>query len=161
MFDLQTGMDSFVGVIHTALALPYTQCLIRVRANNWDEWNSLRMICGHHPKLGVVLRIEESGIDDNSLAAWISEPIKILNLPSHIFLKNKAGYPVLSKSIQKFYHQLLDSEVKILISATIRSDLNQFAEYLVFLQSSKPPSSVIDQFAVGYHNSLQTPLQVP
>jgi protein arginine N-methyltransferase 5 len=160
IFDLQPGIETFAGIIDIALDLPYTQCLIRVPVNDWNGWNKLRMTCGHHPKLQVVLRLDEPTVEDKLLALWIAEPIKVVNIPSHLFLKNKAGYPVLSKPFQRFCHRLMDSEVKFMISSPTESNLHQYADYVAFLQSSKPSKSVIDQFASGYHDSLQTPLQV-
>jgi protein arginine N-methyltransferase 5 len=97
---------------------------------------------------------------------WFAEPVKIVVLPTGIFLRNAKGFPVLSKQHQTFVSLLLRNKPEFVIEAQdfpAKEDkvtLGHYREYLVHLYNSLPAMTAIDKFAVGYNDYLQAPLQV-
>ena len=102
---------------------------------------------------------------DRVLEQWLAEPVKMLILPTTLFVTNAKGFPVLSKRHQRLIQQLMWNEPDCVISSMdfngpfAGSTLLHFREYLNHLYNTKPQGDVIDEFASGYHDYLQAPLQ--
>ena len=76
----------------------------------WEDWHSLRTLCGYHPRLNITLEIPHVGIGVDTTALinrWTSEPIGFLLIPATSFISNAKHYPVLSKSCQTFVKAML------------------------------------------------------
>ncbi|KAI8899639.1 PRMT5 arginine-N-methyltransferase-domain-containing protein [Globomyces pollinis-pini] len=145
--------------------LRYSTLTIRIPIDRWNDWNTIRMFCQHSSKLGVTLELTGDNTSQDIMDRWIAEPIRNLIIPTNVFLKNKKGFPALSKSHQQFYFKLIKSNPKVIVS---NSDYNarhpsatliSYRQYIDHLFQNQPEPDIIDQFATGYHDYLQTPLQ--
>ncbi|KAJ3368146.1 Protein arginine N-methyltransferase 5 [Allomyces arbusculus] len=151
---------------HAIPLLPYSALWVRVPlgdADAWSRWNLARTLTGHHVKLQVLLDIGADlpdGPTDCTLARWRGEPLAAISLRTSAFLTNKKGYPVLSKAHQALVRPILVRNPHVIVSHDgAQRDLAAYQQYVAFLFRSQPAPSVIDQFAAGYHDYLQNPLQ--
>ncbi len=70
--------------------------------SSWYWWKKMRSLCEENSKLGLVLELtEDISLNEFEIERWFAEPIKALIIPTRVFLTNKSGFPVLSKSHQK------------------------------------------------------------
>lgn len=156
---------NFARTLNQSLSqMSYTQALVRVSNDEagWNSWNTIRMICNHSPKLGIVLEIGAEVPD--GIDRWTAEPVKSVIVPTSIFIPNPKGFPVLSKKLQSVLHLLMKSRPDIIISSPEYSSdstvtLGHYREYLSYLYTTMPEIGVVDTFAEGYHDHLQAPLQ--
>ncbi|CAB4490515.1 Skb1 methyltransferase [Rhizophagus irregularis] len=130
----------------------------------WERWNKLRTFCENHSKLSVALELPVDLPDEVYLERWFAEPIKAVILPTKIFLTNAKGYPVLSKKHQTFVKKLIKNKPNFVIfdDMTNKHQNGGFAsyqEYIRHLNRTMPELDQIEQFASGYQDFLQSPLQ--
>ncbi|RHZ83026.1 hypothetical protein Glove_100g30 [Diversispora epigaea] len=131
----------------------------------WERWNKFRVLCEHNSKLSIALEISAQLPDDKDLERWFAEPIKAIILPTSIFLTNAKGYPVLSKKHQTFVRKMIKYKPNFVISCNADSDLHEnnglaaYQEYIRYLNRTIPELTQIEQFANGYQDFLQSPLQ--
>lgn len=72
-------------------------------SSTWEMWDTIRSMCGYHPRLSVTLDLTNPLPPSvGALARWIAEPVKHVWLPGTSFIPNAKGYPVLSKACQAF-----------------------------------------------------------
>ncbi|KAF9417892.1 Protein arginine N-methyltransferase 5 [Podila epigama] len=141
---------------------------------SWERWNSLRNMAGSGSKLGIALELSGALPTDAVLDRWFAEPVKCIILPEDIFLTNNKGYPVLSKRHQHVVRKFMKFKPYFLISATSLPNLtideftddglahsfaSPHADYVRYLQRTQETPGVIEQFAAGYQDYLQAPLQ--
>ncbi|KAG0086915.1 hypothetical protein BGZ93_003331 [Podila epicladia] len=141
---------------------------------SWERWNSLRNMAGSDSKLGVALELSGALPSDAVLDRWFAEPVKVIVLPEDIFLTNNKGYPVLSKRHQHVVRKFIKFKPYFIISSSSfpKLTLDEFsddilehsfasphADYVRYLHRTQETPGVIDQFAVGYQDFLQAPLQ--
>jgi protein arginine N-methyltransferase 5 len=70
--------------------------------SSWYWWKKMRSLCEENSKLGLVIELaEDVSLNDFEIERWFSEPVKAFIIPTKVFLTNKSGFPVLSKSHQK------------------------------------------------------------
>ena len=72
----------------------------------WHWWKKLRTMCEESNKLGVALELTADLPSDACIERWMSEPIKMVVIPTSLFLTNKNGFPVLSKVHQALVQKL-------------------------------------------------------
>lgn len=72
---------------------------------------------------------------ENELLRWLSEPVEILVIPSHVFVHNANNYPVLSEAHEKVVLQFLRmrTNLAIKIQANEETSLIKNIQYLQFL----------------------------
>ncbi|KAG0363712.1 hypothetical protein BG005_008082 [Podila minutissima] len=141
---------------------------------SWERWNSLRNMAGSDSKLGVALELSGALPSDAVLDRWFAEPVKVIVLPEDVFLTNNKGYPVLSKRHQHVVRKFIKFKPYFIISSSSfpKLTLDEFsddmlehsfasphADYVRYLHRTQETPGVIDQFAVGYQDFLQAPLQ--
>ncbi|KAF9586506.1 hypothetical protein BGW38_003420 [Lunasporangiospora selenospora] len=141
---------------------------------SWERWNELRNMAGFDSKLGVALVISGTLPSDSILDRWLAEPVKVVILPEEVFLTNPKGYPVLSKRYQTVIRRLMKHTSTFVISSAAFPKLvvdefsddaleqhpsSPHADYLRYLLRTQESAGVIDQFAHGYQDYLQMPLQ--
>lgn len=74
----------------------------------WRWWKKMRTLCEESSRLGLALEMTNDLPDDDyEIERWYSEPIRMIIIPTSLFLTNKSGYPVLSKAHQKFLDKFL------------------------------------------------------
>ena len=124
------------------------------------------MLLNHSAKLSVALELDGEELDEWTCSRWIGEPVKTLILPTGVFLRNKKGFPVLSRSYQNFVYRLFKMCDNFIISSMTDAQdkgfaptLSSYREYLEHMFLNQPKDSIIDSFATGYHDYLQAPLQ--
>lgn len=113
-------------------------------------------------KLGVVLELTADLPDEDVLERWLSEPIKALSLSTSLFLTNKKGYPVLSRAHQSYLRKLFKLDVQLILTGANRhpdKGITSYVQYLDHLWQSRPTPDAVSQFAKGYEDYLQCPLQ--
>jgi len=129
-------------------------------SDTWEWWNQVRSLCDNHKKLAVVLELNSKVIeDDDVIKRWVGEPLKAIIIPTYVFLTNKKGYPVLSRENQIVIQKFFKLSVQFIISgAVLHKNLMYYYQYLDHLYAQQDVDS-IEQFARGYEDYLQTPLQ--
>lgn len=70
--------------------------------SSWDAWNVIRSMSKYHNRLSVVLDLPRRLPSLALQSRWVSEPIRLLNLPASSFLINARQSFVLSKAHQVF-----------------------------------------------------------
>ncbi|KAL9556073.1 hypothetical protein MBANPS3_002069 [Mucor bainieri] len=163
-------------VINSAVkSMSYTQFLVRVpltdkrdvQANlSWKQWNRFRTLTEYNTKIHVALEItSELPSDKQLLDMWLAEPIKAVIVPAEIFVENAKGYPVLPKPHQKFIQMLMDKMKPDMIVTLPPMQIHKkatpqsYSDYINYLNRNLPPLNDVDQFATGYQDFLQAPLQ--
>ncbi|KAL2829927.1 PRMT5 arginine-N-methyltransferase-domain-containing protein [Aspergillus cavernicola] len=66
----------------------------------WDAWDAIRRACKYHSRLFVALSIPKHLPRMCVQSRWYSEPVHLFAIDHTTFIKNKQGYPVLSKAHQ-------------------------------------------------------------
>lgn len=132
--------------------------------SSWDWWNNLRTSANFAKKLGLVLELDSQLVstltDEIVLKRWLGEPIKALVLNTSSFLTNKKGYPVLPKALQAIVRQFIPSDVQVLIEGRNRGhDMSLYQSYMDHLWQQTDSGDPLRQFAKGYEDFLQSPLQ--
>ncbi|KAF9202936.1 hypothetical protein BGZ49_006955 [Haplosporangium sp. Z 27] len=141
---------------------------------SWERWNSILNMAGSESKLGVALELTATLPTDQVLDRWFAEPVKVVIIPEDIFLTNNKGYPVLSKRHQHVVRRFMKFKPYFMISSSsmpklvldefsddsLESSLaSPHADYIRYLHRTQDTPGVIDQFATGYQDYLQAPLQ--
>eukprot|EP00871_Galdieria_phlegrea_P002395 jgi/Galph1/3156/GphlegSOOS_G1807.1 len=131
----------------------------------WNRWNLYQQCCHYHPLQTVALEWTQDTFDryqsTDWLKRWLSEPVRYIILDTRIFLCNRQGYPVLSKSFQ----WLLSKFFVYSISVIIRGEPHHpngyapYLQYIAFLYSKTPTFEDWYRFEMPYFDYLQCPLQ--
>ncbi|KAI8984574.1 PRMT5 arginine-N-methyltransferase-domain-containing protein [Mycotypha africana] len=134
----------------------------------WKRWNQLRALCNteYQHRLSVALEITpELPSDELLLNMWIAEPVKAVIVRGETFVPNAKGYPVLPKPHQRFLQKLMDKLKPDFIVTVPNTPLHEkanpssYCEYIHYLNRHLPLQTEEEQFATGYHDYLQAPLQ--
>jgi len=129
-------------------------------ADPWEWWNRLRSLCRPSPKLAVALELTADLPSPTKLGRWLGEPVRAVIVPTHVFLRNKKGYPVLPKAHQAVIKRLLKFDPQFVIKGNVaKGGFAPYLKYLQHLHTTQPDVGVIAKFAAGYEDYLQAPLQ--
>ncbi|KAJ3413429.1 hypothetical protein HDV05_008070 [Chytridiales sp. JEL 0842] len=147
----------------------YTKAFIRIAVSDdkpnsgWHQWSLIRSLTAFNSKLFVALEVGDNFPSDSVLSRWLAEPVKMLILQTSAFITNKKGFPVLSKRQQTFVQKLMDLNVQVIVSTPTADlspgNLTAYRQYIEHLYRTKPEGDIVDKFAAGYHDYLQSPLQ--
>ncbi|GFO27083.1 protein arginine N-methyltransferase 5 [Plakobranchus ocellatus] len=130
--------------------------------DTWQWWDKFRSLCDSNKRLGVALELTPDLPSPGVIERWLSEPVKAVVVPTSLFLTNKKGYPVLSKAHQAVIKSLFKLEVQVIISGQDRhpeKTIRAYQQYMDHLWQSQDPVDTVGQFAKGYEDFLQSPLQ--
>ncbi|GJQ10584.1 hypothetical protein GpartN1_g2375.t1 [Galdieria partita] len=132
--------------------------------DSWNIWNLYQQCCHHHSNLSVALECVNTVYPSPSLTflqQWLSEPVRYFILDTKIFLKNRQGFPVLSKSFQDLLQKFLPLSVDIIIrgEALHPNGYSSYLQYLGYLYSKQPILEESYRIEMPYFDYLQTPLQ--
>jgi len=99
-----------------------------------------------------------------SLSRWSAEPLSHLFLPTTTFIPNAKGYPVLTKSMQAFLKSIFKFNPTVILSGVSRGlhptgGPLAYAQYLRYTHRKQNALSPVEQYAHGYTDHLQQPLQ--
>ncbi|CAH0383631.1 unnamed protein product [Bemisia tabaci] len=128
--------------------------------DTWHWWNNFRSLCNSEKKLGLVLEVSYENPPAEEINRWLGEPVKALVVPTDIFLTNKRGYPVLSKSHQSLVKAFFSLDVQVIVSGNSHHvAIKHYQQYLNYLYQSAIQHDPVTVFATGYEDYLQCPLQ--
>ncbi|KAI5477106.1 hypothetical protein MNV49_006834 [Pseudohyphozyma bogoriensis] len=130
----------------------------------WELWNTVRSLCNYSPRLSLTLDLSGPLPPHASLGRWSAEPLRHLFLSCNTFIPNAKGYPVLSKSMQAFLKGIFRFNPTVIISGAHRGlhasgGQMAYAQYIRHLYRRTAPLDPVEQYAQGYMDHLQTPLQ--
>lgn len=100
----------------------------------WHWWNSFRCAANFEKKLCVALELSADLPDSAAVDRWLGEPVRCLIVPTHLFMTNKKGFPVLPKPHQMVIRQFFRQKAQVLISGALRHQFykhyQQYVEHL-------------------------------
>lgn len=130
--------------------------------DTWEWWHTFRTLCDSNKRINIALEITADLPSEEVLQRWLAEPVKAVIMSTSLFLTNKKGYPVLSKMHQSFLRSLFKLEVQLILTGVDRhpdKGIHSYQQYLDHLWQTRPVADTISQFARGYEDYLQCPLQ--
>ncbi|KAF7330502.1 Protein arginine N-methyltransferase [Mycena venus] len=142
----------------------------------WEMWDVIRSICDYSTRLSLTLDLTPPlPVKSGFLSKWKAEAIRHLFLPSSTFIANTKGYPVLPKGTQSFIRESMTASIlchrPVVILAGANLGLHSmggelaYSQYLRHLEKTSPAvqaaqtSGTVENFAQGYQDYLQAPLQ--
>lgn len=127
----------------------------------WEWWDVFRNVANSEKRLSLALELGAEPPTEARLKRWLGEPVKALIISTRLFLTNKRGYPVLSRQLQVLIRQFLPLDPQCIIDGRARGhDFRFYQQYLDHLwQQQMDGGDVIKQYARGYEDFLQSPLQ--
>ena len=126
----------------------------------WEWWNAFRIICDYDRTLCVALIVSHDLPEEEEIDRWLGEPVKCLILPTTLFITNKKGYPVLSKAHKSLIKKFSALKVQFILTGANRyQNITYYHNYLEYLWKGCQEHDPVDQYARGYEDYLQWPLQ--
>ncbi|KAJ7707762.1 PRMT5-domain-containing protein [Mycena rosella] len=143
----------------------------------WEMWDVIRTICDYSTRLSLTLDLTPPlPVKSGFLSKWKAEAIRYLFLPSSTFIANTKGYPVLPKGTQSFIRESMTASTcamhrPVIILSGANLGLHSlggelaYSQYLRHLEKTSPAvqaaltSGTVENFAQGYQDYLQAPLQ--
>ncbi|CAL1544868.1 unnamed protein product [Lymnaea stagnalis] len=130
--------------------------------DTWAWWNLFRSLCDSNKRLGVALELTADLPSNEVMERWLSEPVKAVIVSTSLFLTNHKGYPVLARPHQAFIKQMFKLEAQVIITGQDRhpeKTIRAYQQYIDHLWQTQDPLDTVSQFAKGYEDFLQSPLQ--
>ncbi|KAF7327615.1 Protein arginine N-methyltransferase [Mycena kentingensis (nom. inval.)] len=137
----------------------------------WEMWDVIRSICDYNTRLSLTLDLTPPlPVNSGFLEKWKAETIQYLFLPAATFIANSKGYPVLPKGTQSFIRESMTHRPVIILAGAnqglhSRGGEVAYSQYLRHLEKTSPSfqaantSGTVENFAQGYQDYLQAPLQ--
>merc|ERR1712243_220668 len=145
---------------------PLTRSDLLLASSDWSSLvvgrlgHSINVDSNSNNKINLCLCVTETCPDDVDVMRWVGEPVKTVRVPTSIFLLNKKGYPVLSKQHQNLIRKFIALDIQIIVYGAQRGHQMKFyQQYLDHLYQQVPVGDPLQQFARGYEDYLQCPLQ--
>ncbi|XP_076069556.1 protein arginine N-methyltransferase 5 [Oratosquilla oratoria] len=128
--------------------------------DTWNWWNKFHSIANIEKKIGVALEIPADLPDQSVIQRWLGEPVRCAILPTSIWLTNKKGFPVLSRAHQDLVRSLFSLHAQFIICGPVRHPHVKFyQQYLEHIIKIRTEVDALTEFARGYEDYLQCPLQ--
>nr|CAG4649143.1 EOG090X028A [Scapholeberis mucronata] len=128
--------------------------------DTWHWWNHFRLIANFEKKLSLALELTADLPSAEAIERWVGEPVKCLVIPTHLFMTNKKGFPVLPKPHQIAIREFMRQKAQILITGAQRHlNFKHYQQYMDHLWQVGYEADPLMQFAQGYEDFLQFPLQ--
>lgn len=128
----------------------------------WQWWNKMRTLCGFNKKLCIILEMTTDLPDEGVIERWLAEPVKAVLVSTRLFLTNRKGFPVLSRSHQVLLKRLFKLNAQLVLTGKNRHKDKGYASYKLYLDhlyQNRDSLDEVAQFARGYEDYLQCPLQ--
>ena len=127
----------------------------------WARWNRLRQLCEHSPALFAALELGGDLPPDCEVARWDGESVKVLLVPTSIFVSNKKGFPVLTKRHQAVIRRFARFNVQLLVTGRPRhpSGRTVYQQYLRHVHAAVGAMTEEEEVEQPYLDYLQAPLQ--
>jgi protein arginine N-methyltransferase 5 len=138
--------------------------------DGWLVWDGLRQHFGDFNRHFVALElsaaceeIPNDSVGEAWVRRWCAEPVKLILLPTSLFVANHAGYPVLSKRLQSILAILLPHCNQVVLTGASQREggsYEHYAQYLRHLVSlNQSQLTTAERYVQGYEDTLQAPLQ--
>ncbi|KAL8574524.1 hypothetical protein ACOMHN_005901 [Nucella lapillus] len=130
--------------------------------DTWKWWNKFRTLCDLTKRIDLVLEVTADIPSEEIIERWLAEPLKAIVVSTKLFLTNKKGYPVLSKPHQTLMRRLFRLDVQVILSGADRhadKGIRCYQQYLDHLWQTQDPPDQVTEFAKGFEDFLQCPLQ--
>ncbi|KAJ2351075.1 hypothetical protein GGF43_004136, partial [Coemansia sp. RSA 2618] len=115
---------------------------VRVRMGGeraWEQWNRIRVMCNHSPRLQVLLELDPRAEGANAMQQWLAEPVRAAVLVPGMFVQNAGGFPVLPRQHQMAVKAWMDYGVAFAVQAPDAGPgLGDRVRYLRHLAESLP-----------------------
>jgi len=132
----------------------------KTEVTSWHWWNRFRLLANQNSRINVCLEIGENLPEESDIERWLGEPIKTLLFNTSLFLTNKKGYPVLPKTHQALLKRFIKLDLQIIVKGPARhGDISFYQQYLNFLYQQSENNDPLCNFARGFEDFLQIPLQ--
>ncbi|XP_014261585.1 protein arginine N-methyltransferase 5 [Cimex lectularius] len=142
------------------LADDYRQDKICDDSDPWDWWNNFKLMCNSDKRLGVALQVTADLPSEEVITRWFGEPIKVIVIPTSIFLTNKKGFPVLSLAHQAFIRRCAYFGYQMLLNGNSKhSSIKHYLQYLNHLYQTSTQHENTAPYSKGFEDHLQIPLQ--
>ncbi|EPX74383.1 type II protein arginine N-methyltransferase Skb1 [Schizosaccharomyces octosporus yFS286] len=131
---------------------------------NWKMWNLVRTACKYNPRLQLALELPPSCSPPIELVnRWYAEPIDMITLSCMAFVPNPTGYPVLSRKLRAIFSLYIRKNPKVFLRDSDFPDkIGESPDYSIYMKhlfDTQPPAPLVEEFAGGYKDYLQIPLQ--
>ncbi len=159
-----TSSSPDIAGIDVDMALPDTTSdIVPGAATSWETWNRMRCLCDQSPRLHACLVLTSALPSRSELGRWMGEPVKGVIVPTSVFLQNKKGFPVLPARHQEFLVALFEYNVQFVVRPSdpslSSSALVPYMQYLLHLETRRPPVTAEEAYTREYYDYLQEPLQ--
>ncbi|RDB25973.1 Protein arginine N-methyltransferase 5 [Hypsizygus marmoreus] len=137
----------------------------------WEMWDLIRSICDYNTRLTLTLDLSPPlPTTIGVLSKWAAESVRNILLPASTFIANTKGYPVLPKPTQSFIRDCMIHRPTVILSGAgaghhARGGETAYSQYVRHLEKTSPAvqaatkSGTVENFAQGYQDYLQAPLQ--
>jgi len=128
----------------------------------WDTWNNVfSSLPEYQNKVGVVLEIGDTIPSELEMKRWSAELVMAISIATDKFVTNKENYPVLRKDLQNLVINSFKYKCQLILHGDdiIGKGIETYRNYLYHLYESKPRRTAYEDFAYGYDDYLQIPLQ--
>lgn len=127
--------------------------------DTWQWWNKFRSVAEFHPRMMVALEMSADLPSKEEILRWLGEPVDLLIIPTHCFIRNASNYPVLGrahKSVALKFLSKLNCKFVLKSSNDELSSLNNHVQYLKHLYDEH---AKLPNIMEGYDDILEIPLQ--
>ncbi|CAH1396442.1 unnamed protein product [Nezara viridula] len=126
----------------------------------WDWWCEMRHMTSSDRRLGLALLLATDLPSQEVQNRWLGEPIKAVIIPTSIFLTNRKGYPVLSRSHQTFVKRCAALGALPIVTGIIRHVApRNYLQYIDHVYQSNNWTDPVIPYTRGFEDHLQIPLQ--
>ncbi|XP_065829038.1 protein arginine N-methyltransferase 5-like [Oscarella lobularis] len=128
----------------------------------WEWWNRFRTLCNNNKRVGIALELSADLPESDEIDQWYSEPVKALYVPTKIFLTNRKGFPVLSPAHQAVVRKFYKLEAQPVVTGACHyksKGMKVYQQYLNYLHETMAALDPLEEYAKGYEDYLQNPLQ--
>lgn len=128
--------------------------------STWEWWNRFRLMTNSSNKVNLCLELTETLPSEAEVLRWLGEPVKTVLINTSIFLTNKKGYPVMSRQVQTLLRRFIPLDIQMIVKGPCKHELmKHYQQYLDHLWQQVDVGDPLQQFARGYEDYLQCPLQ--
>ncbi|XP_067931208.1 protein arginine N-methyltransferase 5-like [Watersipora subatra] len=129
--------------------------------DTWHWWNTFRSLSNRRKTVSICLELTQDLPSNEEMNRWFGEPCRAVSVPTSLFITNKKGFPVLSPSHQAVLYQMFKLGIQVIISGTPLHERGSlvYLQYIEHLYKTREPADIVTQFAKGYEDYLQCPLQ--
>ncbi|CAM9973609.1 unnamed protein product [Phaeothamnion confervicola] len=107
----------------------------------WEAWNRIRVMCEHRGGLSVALELTADLPGPREVDRWTGEPVRVLIVPTSVFITNRKGFPTLSKAHQAVVTAFIGQKVQMMLKGRPRHSEGYlpYLQYLEHLNERRPP----------------------